>query len=304
MAKTKLATTKPSSPSLTFAQCAIGSKDRIWVLVEEDDEFHVLQLRQNKWALRTVPWPAASICGRSSASESFEVLVVGTDGELLTGIPGGFSETTIDANDDRTTKSGVLRDICFVGSDVFAAGMSRQIYRRRERLWEDISIPVPKRNKEIAGINSVHGLTADEVYAVGYNGEIWFYDSVSWVQVSSPTNVALNAVRVTPAGEVIACGAAGVILKGDRNGFVSIAEGATTDNLYGIAYFKGQVYLAALAELYSLTSSALTVVDFGVSGKITTGSLDANDGVLWSVGAKHIFSTVDGRSWSQVFCDL
>ena len=96
-------------------------------------------------------------------------------------------------------------------------------------------------------------------------------------------------------------GAGGTLLRGSADGFEVIAQGSTSANLYGLEWFEGKLYVAALTALYVLEDDALQTVDAGLGDGVTFGDLHTNDGVMWSVGARHILTTEDGSSWTQLF---
>lgn len=295
---------KPSSPHMKFAQCAVGSRSRAWFTAEEQDDFRLLQLKEGKWAARTPDWPIGCLCGVDRGKGDYEVLALGNDGELLIGTPGSFSESHLDPVGRGPSRYGVLRDIRWIDDEVFAVGMSRQAYRRKGDVWQDISGSMRKAGNGPSGLNSVHGLSPKDVFAVGFGGEVWFYDGASWEQVDSPTSVALHRVLALPSGHVIACGAGGVLLQGTREAIAPVQNEATRDNLYGLAFFRGRVYVSSLKALFAIGGNGLEPVNLGVTGALTFGSLDACADVIWSVGARHLFASDDGVSWKQVMCTI
>lgn len=289
---------------MKFAQCAVGSRSRVWFAAEEGDDFRLLQLKEGKWAARTPDWPISCLCGIDRGSGNYEVLALGNDGELLIGSPGSFSESHLDPVQKGPDRYGVMRDIRWIGEDVFAVGMSRQAYRRTGKTWQDISGSMRKAGLGEAGLNSVHGLSPNAVFAVGFGGEVWFYDGTNWRPVDSPTSVALHRVVVLPSGHAIACGAGGVVLQGSPETLVPVQNEVTRDNLYGLAHFHGRVYVSSLTAMFAIGKNGLEAVDLGLTGALTFGSLDASSDVIWSAGARHLFASDDGASWEQVMCPV
>ena len=295
---------KHSSLHMKFAQCATGSRVRTWFVAEEEDDFRLLQLKDEKWAVRTPDWPICSVCGVDRGNGDYEVLALGIDGELLVGTPGSFTESHVDPVANGPERYGVLRDIRWAGPDVFVVGMSRQVYRRTEGVWSDVAGSIRKSGGGPVGFNSVHGLSPDAVFAVGFGGEVWFFAANAWRQLDSPTSVALQRVLVLPSGFAVMCGAGGVILQGDSHSLVPVLNRATTDNLYGLAYFRGRLFISSTKALYAIGSSGLEPVDTGIAGPLSFGNLDANADCIWSVGARHLLVSEDGVKWRQVICDV
>ncbi len=59
--------------------------------------------------------------------------------------------------------------------------MKRQVYRRGgERRWTDMSAPFPKP-RETAGFEAIDGYSSNEIYAVGWSGEIWQFNGKKWI---------------------------------------------------------------------------------------------------------------------------
>jgi hypothetical protein len=45
-------------------------------------------------------------------------------------------------------------------------------------------------------------------------------------------------------------------------------------------------------------------VDTGLPGPLTFGHLESDADVIWSVGARHLLSSEDGVTWTQVMCNV
>src|ERR1044072_5300772 len=101
-----MAKIKDSSKHMKFAQAAIGSRNRIWFSAEEEDLFRLLQLKTDKWGVKTPDWNIVSLTGKEKEDGDFEVIVLGSNGELLTGFPGGFEESHLDAKNKTPEKTG------------------------------------------------------------------------------------------------------------------------------------------------------------------------------------------------------
>jgi hypothetical protein len=296
-----------SSSHMMFAQSAVGAADengRTWFIAEEEDEFRVLQYKSGEWFVKTPDWPVVSICGIERSNKNFEVIALGMDGELLIGVPGGFSESDLQKLTGISSAIGPMRDIRIVSDDVFAAGMGRQVFRRANDQWALISSPIHSAKDEIAGFNSIHGRTPNAVFAVGFEGEIWFYNGNDWKQLDSATSVVLHRVVVAPNGFAIICGAAGVLLQANSEQAITIKNEATEDNLYGLTVFKEKVFVSSMTELFELTDEGLQPVSVGLEGPLSFGHLEANDKYIWSVGAQHLLRSEDGVAWQLIKCDI
>jgi hypothetical protein len=171
--------------------------------------------------------------------------------------------------------------------------------RDENYVWHHIDADILSKPGEMVGLNAVDGFSSKEIYAAGLKGEIWRYTGSRWFSVPSPTNVQLKAVRCI--GEhVYIVGGSGIVLRGRMGNFQVFAMERDEPNLEAVEAFGDSIYVASLRKLYVLRDKSLKEVDTKV-GEITAGSLSSGDGVLWSVGAKHLIWTDDGKKWTQVF---
>jgi hypothetical protein len=215
---------------------------------------------------------------------------------------GSYAEEHIDRSDHGPTGRGPLRDLRLIGATLFAAGMSRQVYRRTSSgQWSrcDQGVVAPLGETTLCGFTSIDGLSEDRIWAVGYFGEIWSFHDGSWRQQESPTNAILHRVKAVQKNMVLACGQKGVILTFRGEQWAELAHIDGEDHLWGLECFKDLFYIASEKALYRLTIDG-SVDRVSVDGVTSFGHLHANDGVLWSFGTKDLAWTADGSTWSRV----
>lgn len=291
-----------SHPDFVFASCSIGSPERIWFLVEDEDLFRMVHLNGTKWVQKSVEWDAVAVCGRTVPER--EVYIFGLEGEVLHATPAGYADEQLDPVEKRPEKVGVMRDARLISGVPYVVGMARQVYKRGKSAWQIISESIMTKKSPKSGFNSIDGTGPDDLIAVGMQGEIWRYDGKAWTQVESPTNVSLNRVRCADKKRAYACGQAGMVLQIERGTVKPAAEPIKGQNFYGLAIFKEKVYVATMKALYVLADGALDEVDPRLGDGFTTGYLETDGETLWSVGAHHIAKTTDGKKWSLVKCEI
>jgi hypothetical protein len=290
-----------SNNDFTFIAVTVAGVDRVFLLAEPD----------NKAALGVgFGWGNGKITGqnqydfaplRADWVPGIVHTIVGVEGEALTTRAGGVvSSVVLDAGPNGPGGRGWIRDARRIDGRLYAVGMSRQAYMRDDDYaWHHIDADILSKPGEIVGFNGIDGFSSKEIYAVGLPGEIWRYTGSRWFSVPSPTNVQLNAVRCI--GEhVYIVGGSGVVLRGRMDRFELLTVERDEPNLDAVEGFGETVYVASLRKLYALKGTSLREVSTGL-GEITAGSLSSGDGVLWSVGAKHLIWTDDGKKWNQVF---
>jgi hypothetical protein len=211
------------------------------------------------------------------------------------------NEERIEGPEDR----GFICHVKVIGEHAYAAGMGRQVYRRiGPGKWEqfekglDTSWNDPA---DVTGFNAIDGLSEDDIYAVGFDGDIWQCRKGEWHKVLSPTNLIIERVRAVRPDLVFAAGAWGLLLRGHDDSWDSIAQTATREGFWGLEWFQNRLYLATQHALFRLTDTDnLEPIDDGFPKPRTYSKLHAANGALWSFGESHLSWTTDGERWNEV----
>jgi hypothetical protein len=148
-------------------------------------------------------------------------------------------------------------------------------------------------------IEAIHGFSATDIYTAGFRGEMWHFDGNTWKKKEPPTNVILTCVLCAQDGLVYVGGHKGVLLRGRQNKWEIVEHHQTTDDIWGLADFKGSIYFSTMSGVYKLDGDAVRQVDFGPAKPNTTYQLSAVAEVMWSVGRGDIVS-FDGNKWTTV----
>lgn len=253
-----------------------------------------------EWQGESLPWSALSAAIAQVPKQ--QLVAMGASGKILVIGQGEIVEEDILEGQPRSEKDGSsLREVREVEGKVYAVGMDRQAYRRDGAgLWKRIDEGLPPGGKEVVGLESLHGFTSRDLYAVGWDGEIWRYDGQRWRGVSSPTNLLLNRVLCAGDGWVYACGQAGILLRGKGDQWTVIEQEDISEDIWDLEWFAGKLYLSTSQFLYTLGATGHPeLVDFGEDVPETCYHLSAAAGVLWSIGAKDIMA-FDGEEWKRI----
>lgn len=234
------------------------------------------------------------------ASPDPQIFTCGRLGYVARILAGAAIEETIQGPHDQ----GFIRDLRAIGARLYAVGMGRQAYRRSDSgKWVRCDAGLLHASEdvlEIRGLNAIDGLSEDDIYTVGFHGEIWHCVRGEWHEVESPTNLILERVRAVRPDRVYAAGQAGVLLRGQGEAWESVGQTTTEDDFWGMEWFRDRLYLATAVGLFVLTNGdELKSVDTGLSGTRTYSQLHAGQGALWSFGAKHFAWTEDGAIWQD-----
>ena len=193
----------------------------------------------------------------------------------------------------------MIRNSKTIEGYVFVCGMKRQVYKRIDNnKWIDLSAPIPAVDEKV-GFESIDGFSVNEIYAVGWNGEIWGYDGKNWTNKASPTNRILTSVCCAPNGEGYICGQQGIMIKGRKDTWEIISwENDVGIDLWDICWFQGKIYVASMTNLFTLEGNELVEVDFGEMEIPSCYNLTSVDDVLWSIGKNDVVS-FNGNAWQR-----
>jgi hypothetical protein len=295
--------------SVGFTHGAVYRRDQLYIAavdmeLEEQDVYHGYVLRWKKGA-----WGQWSVANRIYALGVFDLVggctsfAMGPDGRIQVGDDRGFRWETIDTGEGHPTQQRPLTCLRKVANSIYAAGMSRMVYRRlSEGQWAriDQGVRVSRTSVEVTGFLAIDGFDEGELYAVGFHGQMWSYDGVAWRRLDGPTNLKLECVRCTELGEVFIAGSNGLILRGRNDAWEIVEQDQTRETFWGMEYAFGALYLSTAAgEIYRLSGNEFSRVVIDVGRPIGTRTLHYADNTLLSVGA-HDLCVFDGRVWTRL----
>jgi hypothetical protein len=279
---------------------------------QEDDEEGLVSYAvawRKAWASRPIPTLAISVCHLAHPSPI--AFFLGTNGVVVRVVPGKESvPEVIDESNEGPQFIGDLREIRRIGASAYVCGMGRTVYRcvglgPWNRIDQSIREDSTVEDSD-AGLNSIHGFDESAIFAVGWNGEIWSYNSVVWKQENSPTDLALLKVLCASDGTVVIGAQNGLVLRGNPENWMEYRLPVSTNDITGLAEFLGRVYVATSEQLYVWDEAGIRLVDLSQSKRKieirpheSFGSVHATAEVLWSVGPKMAMYTKDGMLWEE-----
>lgn len=254
-------------------------------------------LEMGKLQSIAVEWNACSVAVRPSPSPS--ALYLGEFGEIVRFDGSSFHEQARIAG---VEQQGPLRSIKEIDPQyTIAVGTALQVYRSGDWVsWTPERIPIlASESLADLGIESICGFSANEAYAVGWDGLLCCRRRSGWYRIDSPTNVDLYDVICADDGFVYACGDEGTLLKGRENSWKLLEQEVTREKLWGLTYFAGRIFISSMHLLYELIDDQLMVVAAPDDGLFpsSTYRLSTAGGVLWSAGTKELYE-FDGERWT------
>lgn len=284
-----------------FVRGVAARKDRVFVISkgkalmgQSIAHTSVVAVEGSKWAdCVDTDWDSTAIAGATKPAR--KLVIVGEDGDVVVYLGGGNS----DSETLKPTPSAI-RNARGIAGYVYACGMKRQVYKRTdEKKWKAMNAPAPKKADEAVGFEAIDGYSESEVYAVGWQGEIWEHDGKAWHDHSTPTNLVLTCVCCAPDDTVYVGGQQGTLMHG-RHGIwepIDLEEDFGAD-VWDLCWYNDKLYIATIQALFTLKGKRLIEVDFGAAGPATCFSLTTAEGVLWSVGHQDVLS-FDGKRWQR-----
>lgn len=211
----------------------------------------------------------------------------------LANIRGKFQDSRVD-----TGRRGELLCIRVIENELYICGQSTQVYRYVDGAWADVSPPWAEIGS--ATLESLDGVSCNDIYAVGQKGAVLHYDGTHWSTLASPASRSLSRVLCRSADEVYVCGNDGLLLVGNRDGWRSIDTGRTM-HFWDMALYDGQLYIAHLHGLIRYDGQNFVDIDTGIVPAPTGHRLDARDGLLYSFGIDDLLR-FDGKRWERIVC--
>lgn len=292
----------------SFLDGSVVNTELIYLLGVEDakaeqgiDHAIIFQRYQGAWHKLEINEKLISCTAWTLSDKKF--LAVAENG-MVTVLEGGMViSECIALGEHSPSANGPLIEVRAVANGhAYAVGTARQAYRKEgEDNWvrlDQTCKPSSGEKRAEVCFHSIDGFAKNDIYAVGWNGEIWHYDGQSWEQKTSPTNLSLFKVRCCGDGYVYACGQLGTIIKGRDDTWEVLEQEETEESLRGLAYFKGEVYISSVHFVYKISEKGLKQIDI-YHNPISCLELDAIDDLMISVGAKDVF-LFDGITWTKL----
>jgi hypothetical protein len=271
-------------------------------LVQQDIPHTRLLFRhKGRWGAKDLEWLACSVT--VSRVPSDRTLTLGQLGEVFAAGGGQSREEADVFSASQSPKRGPLREVrALAGGQAYAVGTCRQAYSYLgpdKWVCIDQTAQVPGRDITETSFESIDGFGENEIYTVGWEGEIWKYDGHTWRQIDTPTNLALYKLVCAADGNAYACGQLGLLLRGRHDKWEVIDHGVTSEDFWGLAWFNDRLYVASTNFLYELRKADLNLVDFGDAVPNSCYHLSTADNIMWSIGAKDVVE-FDGKAWTTI----
>lgn len=288
----------------SFVDAHLGAGGAVCVALA-DDELATDQIAFTKVAVLyqgnwldggNLKWAAA--CVTRCQFPLAQYVVVGVNGQAQFVGGGDIHEEVIQDGVFAASDLGLLRGARAIDGVLYVCGMKRQVFRRDGRdQWRCLTAEISAQ-KGVVGFEAIDGFSEKEIYAVGWEGEIWQYDGTQWYRRNSGTNVILRDVVCAANGIVYAIGRERKLVFGRKEGWASIDIDLPTD-LQSLAWFNNALYACSTRDVFIWDGAQFQPLFFAGDGPKTLQYLHVGEGGLCAVGPKDLFR-FDGEIWSRI----
>lgn len=289
----------------SFLSCAFFERDIAAVVMKDDDSInndmpfsYITIYYKGEWDDGGgTQWDTIGAATTMFPSRQFVIISPQGNALLLGG--GDRHEEQIQDGEINPQQFGMLREVRRIGQKAFACGMKRQVYRRDNRdVWTCLTKDI-MNDKGVYGFESIDGFSESDIYAVGWEGEIWHFNGSQWSKKDSPTNNILVDVCCAGDGKVYAYARGGKLIIG-RDDQWDVVNLEVPADLWSLAWFQGKLYASSSRDIFVFDGTAMVPIkiegDFPRSCQYLSVH---NDEVMWSIGSKDIFS-FDGATWTRI----
>ena len=242
------------------------------------------------------PVVGASIC----QSPNEQLIALSPKGEAVLLGSGDVHAENVLQSAGATGSPGALRAVGSVAGNALAVGMGRQVYRRLDSgIWMSLGDGLPSDETAVTGFEAIDGFSLSEIYAAGWNGEIFRFDGERWNAIVSPTNLTLTSICCATDGNVYFGGQAGILIAGRGDQLGVIEHAAFPHDIWSLAWLEPHLYLATMRGVFRLADGTVEEVRMTSRERPSTYHLCQAGNVLWSIGRQDVMA-FDGQVWHRI----
>ncbi len=201
-----------------------------------------------------------------------------------------------------------------VGSNVYAAADARHVFKRIGKDdWVDITTNLDRSDiinkkgddwnfyaKSAIGFECVGGVSENDMYAAGEDGDCWYYDGNEWSRVDLPTNEDVYKIVAINSDLLYMACSSGVLLEGSKDKWRVIKYPGNGENFYEMVKFKNTIYVSTVYHMYQLSGGELEkCLPSSQNHEIELfcyQSLSANEDIMLMCGKSSV-AIFDGEFW-------
>lgn len=268
--------------------------------MDMDNDPHTLVLMRSPEGEWSEPGHVGwSSIGVSANGQGSGIGLLGRYGKFLEFRKDGHIRADIIPNVNEENPPTVFRFIKSISGQLYAGGTNRYLYQFKTNRWCEVGPESIKCNKqEIGSIESLTGFGPNELYTIGWSGEIWSKRNGVWDKIESPTNITLNDAD-TLKKTVYIGGLAGTIIEGRGDVWSVVENNVLQQDIWSVQSYGDAVYFSTMSGILRLKNGVLELMKQLGPDVSTTMSLFVGPSGLWSIGASDIV-LYDGTQWHTI----
>jgi hypothetical protein len=208
------------------------------------------------------------------------------------------------------TKTTFIGNAKVIDGKMYAIDVGRIAYRRdAPDTWTLLNNGLPdffaEKDGSKLGFLGIDGFSERDIYAAGYNGDVWHWNGQRWKKVPMPTNADIYGVCCGGDGLVYMSTGVETFVVGRKNRWEIIRYGDNED-LYDVKFrhmvwFKDRVYMGYGSTLYEIKDGKFKQSRLNdLEGRpVDWSCLDANDEILLAGSKLHV-ALFDGERFETV----
>ena len=210
------------------------------------------------------------------------------------------------SNSDAGPLSTGPEAVATIDGRLYVCGGWRHVcYLNDDKTWVSIrkNLPDPPNPKKASrfGFHGIAGFSADDIYAVGGEGDVWRYDGRLWRQCAVPTNMRMESVCCAGDGNVYVGLQSGGLMRGREDSWEVIHEDRMSVPFKDIVWYQDRLWCTSEYGLWTLDAKGRLVdADVPPEVRACAGNLSAADGVML-LGGLGGAAICDGKAWHRLF---
>lgn len=196
-------------------------------------------------------------------------------------------------------------NVATIDGRLYVCGGWRHVcYLNDDQTWVSVrhNLPDPPNPKKATrfGFEAIAGFNANDMYAVGGEGDVWRFDGQLWRQCPVPTNMQMESVCCAGDGYVYVGLQSGGLMRGREDEWQVIHEDRMSVPFKDIVWYQDRLWCTSEHGLWTLDAAGKLVdADVPPAVHACSGNLSTADGVLLLAGY-HGATLCDGKDWHRL----
>jgi hypothetical protein len=198
---------------------------------------------------------------------------------------------------------GSVRQLLTINGTIYAIQGNRGICKRiGENNWHSLcaNLPISKSNlvRDEKGFNCAAGLSENNLYAGGGNGDLWHYDGTNWKELSFPSNEIIEVMCVDPMGKVYIGCKYGQVYSGNHDTWEKIETKMSITSLQSMVWYQEKVWCSSDYGIWTINNGQIEKANIPENCSAKAGYLSVGDGLLLIAGDTGA-AYFDGLKWNN-----